>query len=427
MARFRQIFRSRWTRNVLTLLSARLFSRSIRFFAIPTTVEEQSDSFRFSGHYVLDSGDDWIWSAVVEDREGAVKSFPDGGLFTNTEASPYTIELQRLFNFGTAQIVTGLGYIDEDEHSPLEQVDVRTESVNAYAYAQWRASQYDLSIQAGLAAEWFELTSTSVDTRIDRDRLSPKLGLVWSPRAGTTVRAAAFSSVRRPFIRSQTIEPTQVAGFNQFFTGFEQFYGDVKGTVSDRVGVAIDQALPSSAFAGAEVTSRHLDVPSLNLDRDITWREESARVYFYKAWAPDSAQWLFGGWRAALSADGEYEKVERPQILTGSEGIMDLKTIRAPLGVQFFTNMGATLRIATTYVEQEGVFSQDIDAPVVEKQDDAWITDLSVEYRLPRRLGVISVGVRNLFDDFIDLLEIDPLNPRVATRQFVFGSVNLVF
>jgi hypothetical protein len=89
--------------------------------------------------------------------------------------------------------------------------------------------------------------------------------------------------------------------------------------------------------------------------------------------------------------------------------------------------MGATLRIATTYVKQEGVFSVDVDFPHMEKQDDAWITDISAEYRLPKRRGVIAVGVRNVFDDSIDLVEIDPLNPRVATRQFVFGSVRLVF
>ena len=134
-----------------------------------------------------------------------------------------------------------------------------------------------------------------------------------------------------------------------------------------------------------------------------------------QGFVPERGKSLFGGWRAAISADGEYEKLERPRILTGAEGIVDLKTIRAPFGFQMFSSMGATLRISTTYVKQEGVFSLDLAFPIVEKQDDAWITDFSVEYRLPKRLGVIAVGVRNVFDDSIDLVEIDPLNPRVAT------------
>jgi Tfp pilus assembly protein PilF len=395
--------------------------------ATPTTIEEESKSFRFSGHYMLDSGDDWIWSVIAEDREGEVLSFPDGGLFTDSEVKPFAVELQRLINVGTTQVVAGAGYTDENDRSPLEQVDIRSESANVYAYAQWRPSRYELSIQAGLAGEWFELDSTAVDTRIDRNELSPKFGLVWSPRAGTTVRAAAFSSVRRTFVLSQTIEPTQVAGFNQFFTGFEEFYGDVKGTISERVGVALDQAFSASTFAGAEVSSRHLDVPSLNLDRDSTWREKAGHVYFYTAWAPTRGQSLFGGWRAAISVDGEYEKVERPPVLPGSEGILDLETLRAPLGIQFFTGVGVTLRVATTYVKQEGVFSADVTLPIVEKEDDAWITDFSLEYRLPRRLGVIAVGVRNAFDDSVDLLEIDPFNPLVATRRLAFGNVRLEF
>jgi hypothetical protein len=65
--------------------------------------------------------------------------------------------------------------------------------------------------------------------------------------------------------------------------------------------------------------------------------------------------------------------------------------------------------------------------PLVDKEDDAWITDVSLEYRLPQRLGVITVGARNVFDDSIDLFEVDPFNPIVATQQFVYGSVRFVF
>jgi hypothetical protein len=226
-------------------------------------------------------------------------------------------------------------------------------------------------------------------------------------------------------VRSQTIEPTQVVGFNQFFTGFEQFYGDIEGTVSRRIGVALDQALSPGEFAGVEVASRHLDVPALNLNRDVTWRETTAHLYFYRACVPDSFPWMFRSWQAALSAEAEYERVERPQNFSGSEGIVELKTTRVPIGVGFFNNTGTTMRLSTTYVRQEGAFSADVGLPVKDKRDRAWITDISLEYRFPRRMGFIAVGVRNVFDDFIDLLEIDPLNPRVATRRIVFGTVSL--
>ena len=399
-------------------------------FPLPTTIIEQSDTLRVSGHHVLDTAGDWIWSAIAEDRKRAVTSFPDGGLFTNSDVNPYAVELQYLGHIGAFQVVTGAGYVDESEHFRLEQVDRRSQGASAYGYALWKSDLYPLSIQAGLAAEWFKARSASAfspDTDpVDRNRLNPKFGLVWSPSAGTTIRAAAFSSVRRPFIRSQTIEPTQVAGFNQFFTGFERFYGDFLGTVSDRIGGAVDHAFSASTFGGLEVASRRLEVPASD-EQDYTWHEKTAHVYFYKAYSPASATGQFAGWEASFSAEYEYEKIERPQLLTGAEGIMDLRTDRVPFGIQFINRRGTTLRLGTTYIEQDGVFSAGVGAAIVEQQDEAWITDLSVEQQLPTRRGVIAIGVRNVSDQFIKLLEVDPLNPRVATQRFIFGRFSLIF
>ncbi|NJN36894.1 MAG: hypothetical protein HC794_07355 [Nitrospiraceae bacterium] len=100
-------------------------------------------------------------------------------------------------------------------------------------------------------------------------------------------------------------------------------------------------------------------------------------------------------------------------------GIGDLK---------FFSRIhhggGTTFRFGATYVDQDGRFSIDEGLPVVESDDDAWIIDLSVEHRLPGRRGFISVGARNLFDESINLLEVDPFNPRVATEQFVYARLS---
>ena len=129
-----------------------------------------------------------------------------------TDASTWAFEIQNLRRFGEAQIVSGLGYIEEDDDFDFEQANITSKAANLYVYGQWKLTEHDLSIQAGLAAELFDLTNSLFPNSIERSRLSPKLGVVWTPRTGTTLRAAAFSSVRRPFIRSQTIEPTQVAG-----------------------------------------------------------------------------------------------------------------------------------------------------------------------------------------------------------------------
>jgi ferric-dicitrate binding protein FerR (iron transport regulator) len=400
-------------------------------FPIPTTIAEDSDTLRVSGHHVFGAATDWIWSAVVEDRERAVKGFPDGGLFYSSEAEPYALELQYMRQASSVQLIAGAGVIEDTEKFNFEDAEIHNESANAYLYAQWKSPEWNLGIQLGVAAERFESTQTSIfvpeGETLERDEVSPKVGVIWSPRHGTTLRAAAFSALQRPFVRSQTIEPTQVAGFNQYFSAFDQFYGEFIGTSSDRIGLGIDQAIGKTAFGGGEFAWRKLSVPSFVFDRNFTWRERSGHAYLYKTLPSAFSRGPFGPWQASLSAELGYEDVERPHSLTGAEGIIELETLMAPFGIQLFSARGTSVRIATSYVDQQGVFSVDVGLPIVESDNEAWITDLSFEQRLPGRRGAIALGVRNLFDEAIDLVEIDPVNPRVATKRYVYAGFSLEF
>jgi outer membrane receptor protein involved in Fe transport len=294
-------------------------------------------------------------------------------------------------------------------------------------YGYWRPPQYDLGVELGLAFEHVDIDYSALMLKTTRDRLSPKLGLVWSPLTGTTVRAAAFSAVKRPFIGSQTIEPTQVAGFNQFFTGFDRFYGDIDGTVSKRACLAIDQKFSSTMFAGAEITARKMDVPSVVLEQDFTWREKTARLYWYKAYRPIDSTSVLAGWQVAISVDYEYERIERPQVLTGAEGILKLTTERLPLALKLFNANGLTLGASTAYVRQRGDFSVDVGFPEFSKRDSAWVTDIYLDYRLPQRLGVVSIGAKNVFDKEINLVDTDPAFPLVPSRRLVYARARLLF
>jgi outer membrane receptor protein involved in Fe transport len=282
-------------------------------------------------------------------------------------------------------------------------------------------------LNGGLAYDRYEQKFNFFPKPIARNKLSPKVGIVWSPVDGTTLRAAAFSSVRRPFIANQTIEPTQVAGFNQFFTGLEPFYGDPEGTVSRRVALAIDQTVSQSVFVGLEGAVRRLEVPSIVLEADRTWRENSGRAYLYKTISSRQSGRLFSGWEAAISLNAEYENLRRPNDFTGSEGIVDVKTERIPLGISLFAPSGLVVRASTSYVHQKGKFSRDTFEPEFPTNDQAWIVDLVLEWRLPRRLGTVSIGSRNLSDSSIDIVDTEPLNPRVARGRLTFGAFTFIF
>ena len=408
------------------------FGTGQNFFAFdpdsifPTKIKEDSNSARLGGHSNLDSEADFIWSAIYEDRKRTVETVPDAFLVNQDTAHTYTGEVQHLRHFGPSHLITGVGYLSSKDQF-VDGSDTRSESTNVYAYGYWKSADYDFSIELGLAGEFVDIKFSAFTQQIKRNRLSPKLGLTWSPLAGTTLRAAVFSSVKRPFIGSQTIEPTQVAGFNQFFTGFDMFYGDLDGTVSQRACLAIDQKFSSTTFAGAELTARRLIVPSINLDRDFDWREKTARLYWYKAYGPIGGASVLSGWQIATSLEYQFERIDRPQAFSGPEAILNLETDRVPIAVKFFNPNGLSIGATVSYVRQKGLFSIDEGLPEFPKRDSAWVSDLFVDYRLPQRLGILSVGAKNLFDKPIDLLDTDPTFPTVPARRFIYARARLVF
>ena len=64
----------------------------------------------------------------------------------------------------------------------------------------------------------------------------------------------SFRVLKRTLLNDQTLEPTQVAGFNQFFDDFNL-------TEAWRYGGAIDQKFTSSLFGGVEFSKRDLTFP----------------------------------------------------------------------------------------------------------------------------------------------------------------------
>lgn len=392
-------------------------------YATPFEIDENSEVLRLNGRHEISPTGDWIFSGAYEDRRREVHYRPLDELVTRTDADSFAMEIQRLHRSGNLQLIGGAGYIDVKERFPLEEARNDSYDANAYLYAQQKFPEQHLLLTAGLAYDHFRLTYSMLPTFVERRQLSPKLGLAWSPVQGTTLRGAAFTSVRRPLIGNQTIEPTDVAGFNQFFTGIEQFYGDPEGTVSRRMALGIDQRFSPHTFAGIEGAARHLEVPSVIENKDYRWREKSARAYLYHSVLPPG----WSGWNLALTVSGELDSQHRPHGLPGSEGFLDLDTRRVPLGLAVFSPQGFTLRAITTHVRQSGAFSTDLLEPVIGSRDNAWITDLSLEYRLPKRFGLISVAGRNIFDNALNLVDTDPLNPRDARRRIVIARFSIQF
>jgi hypothetical protein len=241
-----------------------------------------------------------------------------------------------------------------------------------------------------------------VKTDQTRSQGNPKLGVTWNPLPDTTIRGAVFRAVKRTLITNQTLEPTEVAGFNQF-------YDDADLTESWTYGAAVDQKVAKTFFVGAEGSRRDLKVPTVSLadpanpvNVSVDWKEWMGRAYVF--WTPHP--W-FG-----LSAEYVLERFVREDLF--SAGIRELNSHRVPFGVRFFHPTGLSASITENYWHQSGRFENFIDSTQVTTDSETfWTTDAALSYRLPRRYGFLTAGATNLFDKRFRYYEVDVNNSRV--------------
>ena len=327
-------------------------------------------------------------------------------------------ELQHLWRGEKFGIISGIGYYGEDRMdstvatfsvflpavSTLRDTDTRHR--NAYMYGRFNPHQA-LSITVGASADALD-GSGPIFTR---HQINPKLGLTWQAGAGTRVRMAAFRMLKRTLIADQTIEPTQVAGFNQLFD-------DGAGTDAWRFGAALDHDLGPSAFVGAEISARHLEVPvrrgalpSLLLN----WEEQSARAYGY--WTP--RPWL------ALNAEYLFERFERDPDVPAD--FLNLRTHQVSLGMRLHDPTGFFAAVEATGVRQSGQFVPVGTTIPNHDQDTFWVLDASLGYRLPRRRGLLSIGIKNALDEEFNFEDTDLADPRFQPDRLIFARFSLPF
>ncbi len=221
--------------------------------------------------------------------------------------------------------------------------------------------------------------------------------------------------MKRTLITQQTLEPTQVAGFNQF-------YDDDELTEAWRYGGAIDQQFSSDIYGGLELSKRELKVPYLDFSanpvtpptNESDWDEVVTRAYLF--WTPH--EWL------ALRAEYIFEKIEREQpVIDGAE---NADTHRVPLGISFFHPSGLNASLKATYYDQSGDFGgYFVTDPIQKGSDEFWLVDLAINYRLPRRYGFITIGATNLFDKDFRYFDSDLNNASIQPGRTVFASFTL--
>jgi predicted Zn-dependent protease len=251
--------------------------------------------------------------------------------------------------------------------------------------------------------------SNILQTDLDykKTQASPKLGMTATFKSGTTVRASVFSRLASSIGRLQTLEPTQVSGFNQFFE-------DTGGTSSWNYGVGLDQVFLEKIFFGGSWMRRYRDVPEAVCPAPDPFSGCAFQPGTTLA-NKQSTDDLAGGYvnaligkRVAASVNYDLDRRRFDTTQISPIGLFQdyIRTERYRPQVRVFLPAGFFASAAATYYHQSVDQFDDLTSSVrTTERAKFWTLDAAVGWRLPKRLGSISLEGTNLSDrefDFYD-------------------------
>jgi hypothetical protein len=297
--------------------------------------------------------------------------------------------------------------IDETEQT----ADIKDSRL--YVYGNYETG-YDITWTLGVSYDDYE------NEDLDFDEVNPKLGLQWQLNNSLVFRAAVLKYVAPALANNRSLEPTQVAGFNQSFD-------DASATISEQVAAAIDWRPRRDVYAGVSVSARDLESPAFvgvpdSLSEAIFEDQEEKHHRVYVNWALNS-RWVLG-------IEAVYDLFETDDPSVDPDLPLEVKTKSYPVTLQYFHPSGFFGHLGSTYVDQE--YTDQVDS---ESGDDSFtVTDLSVGYRLPKRRGAFSITVQNVTDeefnyqdDSYRTFEDEPSSGPYIPDRLVTGRLTLNF
>ncbi|MCU7830076.1 MAG: FecR domain-containing protein [Candidatus Thiodiazotropha sp. (ex Myrtea sp. 'scaly one' KF741663)] len=393
-------------------------------FSTLTRRDIESDSSRFGINYSPNLNNTYLLSIIQQDLTDKT-SQGTTSLDLRTDEKQY--EAQYIYRGESIDILTGLGKAKSKEmlttkiiiSSPfpglpdIEQIIHTNDTINqksAYAYA-------NLPWSNGTAIVGLDYADLDDGASIDKQQLNPKLGLLWDISSTSRIRLAAFKTLRGVVVNSQTLYPTQVAGFNQLLD-------DILGTKAWRYGAAIDSQLSKKLYGGIELTGR----TATDFVSSSSTPEEDHEELRHEAYL----SWSFTNY-FALTGRYIYEDFERDY--TDGEVNFDrpaeLNTQSFSLQVKYHYPAGIFGSFETTHVSQE--ISSVLPTTGIQTKDDSFlISNVSVGMRLPKRTGIIELKVHNLFDKDFNYQSIHPGTGTPQTSPYypersVFANLHLWF
>ena len=250
----------------------RFFTSSFDFFPGERNTEERHTA-RFGARHSFSPDSIVIGSftyqhADVKLQDNNIVGFPNDFIDIKRPENAVSAELQHLFRSSWFNLTTGVGhfnihgFLSRDfgiDVPPLlvihdrQSLDLKHTNIYAYSYLNFLKN---VTFTLGVSGDFTR--GESPDTK-SISQANPKFGVTWNPVPNTTLRAAAFRTLKRTLVTNATLEPTQVAGFNQF-------YDDFNGTEAWRYGAAVDQKFTKELFGGVEFSKTGFEISGNRTD-----------------------------------------------------------------------------------------------------------------------------------------------------------------
>ncbi|MCG7995171.1 MAG: FecR domain-containing protein [Candidatus Thiodiazotropha taylori] len=341
-----------------------------------------SDSYRVGLNYSPDIEQTFLVSASSQELED---SDTRTGSQTSLDSDGQQYEAQYIFSTDAFDLTTGVGYLNSDQTittsisffglsiTEQEELTVRQRHAHIYLNYPWQMGSFLIGL------DYMDIDDGA---SIDKNEVNPKIGAIFDVSETTNIRIAAFKVLSSEIINNQTLSPTTIIGFNQY-------YDDYLGAESTRYALALDHSITDDFHTGVELTSRKIenefDNPFLN---DETHREKDHLIYAYYSFSPN----------IGLSGEYSYIKFERDftENIIETARPASLETQTATFGVTYAHSSGVYSKVTGNYIDQE--IENILPVGTSNEDDQFWITDLILGFRLPKRMGKIEVLTKNVFD-----------------------------
>jgi tetratricopeptide (TPR) repeat protein len=365
----------------------------------------------FGYHRILAPGAHLAVSAIYSETEQEGNNLLSGAKGEATLKGPQ-LEVQSVFRQGKKMSwIVGAGGFDGTAEFETTGLNVSEDDtyLNGYAYLKIR-DLGPVEITAGASVDSVTApsgiippeNSAMIPGEIDfsETKFNPKVGVSVYLPSKTTLRAAGFYRLSPSLGRIQSLEPTQIAGFNQLFD-------EPGGTRSLSYGIGVDQTFNSYLFGGISALRRDLNIPSAYCTTGNDFTACAGQIADVIVHQDSTNDYLSAYFNAALgkyvAAGIEYaqEEYEFELAFTSSplpfKDSIDREKIRPQ--VRMFLPCGFFAGASGTHYDEHVDQFDDLASSVRTTVDSSfWIADLLVGYKFPKRYGSVVLQAQNLGD-----------------------------